>query len=309
MRQAFIDAMCQLALKNPRIMLITGDLGYRFLDTFAERFPAQFLNIGVSEADMVSVAAGLSTCGFVPFIYSIATFASMRAFEQIRDDICLQNLNVKIVGIGAGFAYTKAGPTHHSFEDIALMRTLPNMTIVCPVDPPQARSAAIALAALSGPAYLRLERNPEKSYYNKPPEFTVGRGYTVEEGKQTAIIVTGTKIGFAQKIISLVKHRNFHPSIIGLPTVEPLDVKLLKQLSRTHKNWITLEEHRINGGLGSAVLEWLNDVGLADRTRLLRIGLTDGFNPESGDYGFLLSQNHMTPDQIAVRIDAFISHG
>jgi transketolase len=309
MRKAFIDGLCEVAQKNPRVMLITGDLGYRFLEKFSERFPDQFLNIGVSEADMVSVAAGLATCGYIPFIYSIASFASMRAFEQIRDDICLQNLNVKIVAIGAGLAYTKAGPTHHSYEDIALMRMLPNMTIINPVDPPETRNVIAQVVRDNGPTYIRLERNPEKDFHKNPPDFRIGSGYLVSPGKDGIILTTGTKIEYAMTISKRLQKKNIRLGIAAFPTIVPLDEHLLQSLANRYHQWITLEEHSINGGFGTAILEWANEKDLIGKIQIHRLGLTAKTETKSGDYDYLLSQNSLTVLQITAKIFHWLHHG
>lgn len=309
MRAAFVDGLCRLAKNNPRIMLITGDLGYRFLDKFAVRFPGQFLNIGVAEANLVSVAAGLSTCGFVPFIYSIATFVSMRAFEQIRTDIVLQNLNVKIVGIGAGMAYTKAGPTHHSYEDIALMRTLPRMTIVDPIDTFETLAATLAIAKLVGPAYLRIERNPEVSYHTQEPDFQIGKGYVAEKGEKLAILFTGTKLGLASQIADKLHQKNIHPTIAVMPTIKPVDFKLINSLAKKHKYFVTVEEHSVVNGFGTGILEYLNECGISDQIRLKRFGLRENFKTQTGDYQYLLSQNQLTPEIISTGILKWMRHG
>src|SRR4030042_5120910 len=181
MRAAFIRGLIKAADADPRGILMTGDLGYRFLEPFARKFPDRFLNIGVAEANLVTVAAGLSTTGYIPFIYSIATFASIRAYEQIRIDIAMQKLNVKIVGVGAGLAYNKAGPTHHSMEDVGLMRLLPDMTIISPIDIYETEAATAEIARHKGPIYLRLERNPKEPFYHKLPDFRIGKGYGITE--------------------------------------------------------------------------------------------------------------------------------
>jgi transketolase len=301
MRAAFVDALCTLAQKDARIMLITGDLGYRFLDKFADRFPDQFLNIGVAEANLVSVAAGLSTCGYVPFIYSIATFASLRAFEQIRTDISMQNLNVKIVGIGAGLTYTKAGPTHHSLEDISMMRTLSNMVIIDPVDTFEAREATLAIAKYVGPVYLRLERNPQNPVRLSPVGFKIGIANIIEQGKDVVIFVTGTKIELARELSALLVTHKINPTIVEMPTVRPLDNRLLTQLSKVHKVWVTLEEHARNGGLGSEILEWVNDSEIADNVKIIRFGLTK-LMTATGDYSNLMAQNGMTAGRMVQQI-------
>jgi transketolase len=307
MRAAFVRGLITAAEKNPKIMLITGDLGYRFLEPFAKRFPDRFLNIGVSEANMVTVASGLSTTGFVPFIYSIATFASMRAFEQIRTDISLQNLNVKIVGIGAGLAYTKAGPTHHSMEDIALMRLLPNMKIVVPIDPPEAESATAIIASDTGPCYFRLERNPPDPYNQAMPDFRIGKSYRIAGTRSdaktrasVALLFTGTKLGLVKDTAKMLEKRDISVSLYAFPTIHPLDSAALKIIAKKHTVIVTLEEHRVSGGFGTAVGECLIQMNLP--VVLVKIGLRDGYSTLSSDYDRLLEHHGMVPKLMAAKI-------
>jgi transketolase len=307
MRQAFVKAMCELAEHNRKIMLITGDLGYKILEPYAQKYPDQFCNIGVAEANLVTVAAGLSTVGFVPYIYSIAVFATMRAFEQIRDDIILPNSNVKIVGIGAGLAYTLAGATHHSVEDIAIMRSLPGMKIISPADPFETFVATKAAASISGPVYLRLEKNPQLNVYDQiPKKWEIGKAKIVEEGKKLAIFFTGTKYTLAKNISEMLHKNNIHPTIISVPTVAPLDHKLLAKVSQTHPLWMTLEEHHRSGGFGTAVSEYLEDQNLTGKIQLLKIGLNNEIIQKTGNYEELLSFYGMSFVTISKKIHNFI---
>ncbi len=306
MRRAFITALGQAAAKDKRIILITGDLGYRILEPFAERFPDRFLNIGVAEANLVTVAAGLSTAGYIPFIYSIATFATLRPFEQIRNDIALQRLNVKIVGIGAGFAYTKAGPTHHSLEDIALMRTLPGMTIVAPADPPETYSAVGALVGYRGPCYLRLERNPDKPHYSKPPRFHVGKAVHLRKGTKVAILLTGTKVELAMTVAERLAQKKVAASVYAFPTIAPLDTKALDTIASSHRVIATLEEHFREGGFGSSVLEYVS--GLPSPVRVLRYGMEKRYVPYSANYETLCRINHFTAGLVTRSIVAYLAH-
>ena len=216
MRKAFVKAMCEVAQKDKRIMLLTGDLGFNILEEFKYAFPERFLNIGVAEANLVTVAAGLSTTGYTPFIYSIATFMTMRPFEQIRNDISLQKLNVKIVGVGGGLSYTKAGPTHHSVEDIALMRMLPDMVIVAPFDQDETYAATKVIARYRGPVYLRIGRNPEMTIPLQKRKFVLGKGMQIRQGKEIALLITGSQIVHALEAVSQLERKNIFPSLYVL---------------------------------------------------------------------------------------------
>jgi transketolase len=327
MRAAFIRGLIKSARKDNRIMLITGDLGFRFLEPFANNFPDRFINIGVAEANLVTVAAGLASVGWKPFIYSIATFASMRAFEQIRTDIVMQKLNVKIVGIGAGLAYNKAGPTHHSMEDIALMRLLPGMDIVAPVDVNETEAVTQVLSSTNNPAYLRLEKNPAESIHPQIPEFKLGTGYSISKngspdkkstlqsttsriatqsiagglrGDSIALLVTGTKVGTGIKVAGLLNDKLKKVDLYAFPTINPLDKKLLDKIIIKNQIIITIEEHRISGGFGTAVGEYIQERNY--KNKLVKIGLNDVITSISAEYDRLLSYHHMLPRQIANRI-------
>lgn len=302
MRKAFITALCDIAKRDKRVFLITGDLGFRVLELYRDQFPDRFLNIGVAEANLVTVAAGLSTTGYIPFIYSIATFASMRPFEQIRNDVSLQNSNVKIVAIGAGLAYTKAGPTHHSMEDIAIMRTLPNMTIVAPIEPMQTESAVRAVVAHTGPVYLRLERNPEIEIFKKPPPFAIGSAYLVLKGRDIALLATGTKVSLALQVSRLLKLSSIHPAVYAFPTIAPLDARMLTRIARLYPTVVTIEEHRKSGGFGTAVLEFIQDRNFRPPPRVIRFGMKNEFTPISASYERMIAFHGLTAANIAASI-------
>lgn len=303
MRKAFVKALCEEAKKNPKIFLITADLGFNVLEPFIEKFPKRFLNVGVAEANLISVAAGLSANGFMPFVYSIATFASMRPFEQIRNDISLQNRNVKIVAVGAGLAYNRAGPTHHSAEDIAIIRSLPNITIVNPADTLECYQATKLLARLDGPAYLRIERNPEdlQEPYTKPA-FKIGKGQIIAKGKGVAILTTGTKIPTAFLIRKALGNLNVNPAIYSFPTIKPLDYNLLKSIASSFKTIITIEEHQTSGGFGGAVSEFISGPQNPHINKVLRFGLKDSPSLTSAQYDALMHHHSLTPKQIAKSI-------
>ena len=190
MRQAFINVLTELARKDKRIFLLTGDLGFSVFEKFKEEFPKRFFDIGVAEQNMIGIASGLALSGKVAFVYSIIPFLIMRPFEQIRLDICYQNTNVKMVGVGGGFAYGSAGSTHHATEDIAIMRALPNMTVVCPADPVETELSIRCAVKYNGPVYIRLGGEKGK-IYSREPNFKLGRGIVVREGRDVSIVSTG----------------------------------------------------------------------------------------------------------------------
>ena len=297
MRNAFIRGLTALAERDDRVVFLTGDLGYKLFDDFAERFPGRFLNAGVAEQNMVGVAAGLALEGFRPFVYSIATFATLRCLEQIRDDVCYNGLAVTVVGVGGGFSYGANGPTHHATEDLAVMRALPNMTVVAPGDPVEAELAVAALP--DTPTYLRLGRAGDPVVHQLPPEFRIGRAITVREGDDCALLSTGGMLPTAVEAAELLAGRGIAARVVSMHTVKPLDEDALERSRRTRLT-VTLEEHSRVGGFGSAVSEWMaanNGSG-----PLLSIAAEDAFANEVGDADSLRRRNGLDAESIARRV-------
>jgi transketolase len=304
MRAAFIDALTEVAAGDDRIMFLTGDLGFKLFDDFAARYPGRFVNVGVAEATMASVAAGLAFEGKKPFIYSIAPFATLRCYEQIRVDVCYHNADVTVVGVGGGYSYGPCGPTHHALEDIAVMRVLPNMTVVCPGDPAEATAAVHALAAHRGPAYLRLGRAGEPSVHQGPIAFRIGDSIRLREGRDVTLISTGTTLGIAAQVADLLARRNVSCRLISMPTVKPLDVAAIEAAATETTVVATVEEHSLVGGLGSAVAEHLLEAGIA--TRFRRFAAADQFAHTCGDQQFHREANALTPAAISAAVRALL---
>lgn len=299
MRNAFIETLEKEATKNKNIILLTGDLGFTVFENFEKKFPNRFFNMGVAEANMIGVATGLALSGKIPIVYSIAPFVTLRPFEQIRNDICMHNANVKIVGVGAGLSYSHAGPTHHINEDIAVMRTLPNMTIVSPADPVETRLATQEIIKKNGPVYLRLGKKGEKTIYNTPPKYTIGKAIIVQKGSKIALICSGPIIN---NVLESRKYLNkIKPTIISMHTIQPLDLDLLSQISETHKIIISIEEHSIIGGLGGAISEFLCEYPRKDFI-FKRLGIPNKFCLVVGDHDYLRDHFSLSPVKIAKSI-------
>src|SRR3954470_17523784 len=194
MRMSFIEALCEAAARDARVHLLTADLGYSVVEPFAAAFPRRFTNVGVAEQNLIGVAAGLALCGKCVFVYSIANFPTLRCLEQVRNDVCYHQADVKIVAVGGGLAYGPQGYTHHGVEDLAIMRALPGMTVVAPGDPIETRLATRALARQPGPAYLRLGKAREPAVHASPPRFRLGRAIRVRAGRDATLISTGTML-------------------------------------------------------------------------------------------------------------------
>lgn len=257
MRSAFIQTLMELAEHDPRIVLIVGDLGFGLVEPFAARFPDRFINVGVAEQNMTGIAAGMALSGAVVFTYSIGNFSTLRCLEQIRNDVCHHNANVKIVSVGAGLAYGALGASHHCIEDISVMRALPNMTVVSPADPVEARMATQAIPALRGPAYLRLGRSGEPMVHEGPITFQFGKAIQMADGHDVTLIATGAMVHGAVQAAHDLRRSGIYARVLSMHTLKPLDEDAI--LSAAHQTGaiVTIEEHSIIGGLGSAVAEVL----------------------------------------------------
>ena len=283
MRQAFLSALLTAAEADERIWLLCGDLGYSVLEPFAARFPDRFLNCGVAEQTMIGVAAGLARDGRIPFVYSIANFASLRCAEQIRNDVAYHGLPVKIVSVGAGFAYGTAGFTHFGLEEVALLRTFPNMVVVAPGDPWETSAAVIALARDPRPAYLRLGKGREPRVHAGPPDFALGRAIVVRAGRDLTILAAGGLLAVAAEAVETLAASGLAVELVSMPSIVPLDETALADAAQRTGKLLTVEEHG-PGGLGSAVAEWIAERGLAVRLKRLHVGRERPVAAGSQDY-------------------------
>ena len=288
MRTAFINTLRDLAKNNKNIFLLNGDLGFSVLEEFTKAYPDRSLNMGVAEANMIGVAAGLALSGKTVFVYSIIPFVTARVFEQIRNDIALQKANVKIVGVGSGLTYGQLGPTHHSIEDIALMRVLPNMTVVCPGDPFETTEATKALAALNGPAYLRIGKKGEPAVHRNTPVFKIGKSILIRKGRDGTLIATGNMLPTASALVNEFVKRGKKLRLISMHTIKPLDHRIIIKAAKETPAIFTLEEHNVIGGLGSATAEILAEIPANKKMKhFRRFGICDRFTLMAGSHDFL----------------------
>lgn len=260
MRTAFINQLIEERRKNDRVFLIVGDLGYHVVDDFANEFPESFLNAGIAEQNMMGVAAGLAHEGFIVYVYSIGNFPTMRCLEQIRNDIAYNNLNVRIISVGAGFAYGSLGASHHTTEDIAIMRSLPNMVVASPSDPIETKIITSLSVIHQGPMYLRLGKAGEK-FTHQPEEFTelkIGSIVPIiYKPDSIAIFSTGS---ITSAIQTEIRNKKLPYSLYSVPFIKPLDKKSVLSICKKHDKFITLEEHQSSGGMSSAIVEIINDL-------------------------------------------------
>lgn len=297
MRNAYLAALYDLAKGNRDILALVADNGAIIYDKFRKDYPEQFLNFGISEANMISVAAGLASTGKIPFAYTIASFLTMRAFEQIRNDVCLQKANVKLTGIGAGFIYSNLGPTHHAVEDIAIMRSLPNMTIFSPADPLEAAKVTCAAAEISGPVYIRLSTGGTPKIYDKDYDFKAGRAVRLREGSDIAIISSGGITYEAIKATEVLSSSGISARLINLHTIKPIDEGEILRAAAETKAVLTVEEHSLCGGIGSAVAEILGRGGTYP-VRMKCLGLDNCFPCGYGTYDEMKEMNGLSMDNI-----------
>lgn len=286
MRSAFIKALVELAERDPRIVLVVGDLGFGLVEPFVARFPDRFINAGVAEQNMTGIAAGMALSGAIVFTYSIGNFPTLRCLEQIRNDICYHDANVKIVSVGAGLAYGALGASHHSTEDIAVMRALPNMTVVSPADPIEVRMATNAVAGVSGPAYLRLGRSGEPFVHEGPIAFQIGKAIQVADGDDVTLIATGAMVHEAVQAADDLRRNGICARVLSMHTLKPLDEKAVISAMNETAAIVTVEEHSIIGGLGSAVAEVIAERSM-HAIPLKRLALPSQFISTVGSQSYL----------------------
>lgn len=294
MRAAFVEALAELAAKDERIVLLTGDLGFMALEPFSERFPNRFFNVGVAEQNMVGLATGLSEAGFVPFIYSIATFATLRGYEFIRNGPVLHRLPVRIVGVGGGFDYGSAGPTHHGLEDIGVTRLQPGLTVIAPADHLQTRAALLETRELEGPIYYRLGKDDRTEVPGLEGRFTLGRAEIVRGGDSLLLVTMG---GITATTVAAAETLDAAVLVVSTLNPPPAD-DLAQHLSRFDRV-LTVEAHYVTGGLGSLVAEVIAERGL--RCKLVRCGVEKEADGRSGSPAYYLERHGLSREAIIAR--------
>ncbi len=299
MRTAYLDSLYNLAQKDKRVYALISDNGAIVYDKYRKDLAGQYLNLGISEANMLGMAAGMASCGKIPFAYTIGAFLAYRSLEFIRNDICLQNMNVKIVGTGAGMKYSALGPTHHSTEDLGCLRSLPNLTILSPASPMEVAKATRAAYEHMGPIYLRLGTNGEQEIYEQDYQFEIGKGVTLAEGDDITIIGTGNILAEVLRVRDMLNRKGISARIINMHTIKPLDKEIILKAIGETKALVTVEDHDIIGGLGSAVAEVVAESGKG--TRFVRVGLKENFAVGYGTYSDMIGQNKLCAEEITLR--------
>jgi transketolase len=299
MRRTFATTLAELATKDERIMLLTGDLGFMALEPFANMHPDRFLNMGVAEQNMIGVAAGLAEAGYIPFCYSIATFASMRGYEFFRNDVIAQRLQVRLVGVGTGFEYGHNGISHYALEDLALMRAQPGLTLIAPADAEQAKTALIKSWDVAGPVYYRLGKDDRLKVPGLQGRFELGGSQTVREGRDLAIVTTGPIAAEAWAAAEQLAAHGVSASLTVVACLNPAPSKDLESVLSEAPLAMSVEGHYLNGGLGSLLAELIAEKNL--RTRLVRCGVAATPDGHSGDEQYLLNASGLTAEQLVAR--------
>lgn len=301
MRNAFAKTITALAAEDDRIVLLSGDIGNRLFDEFKAAYPRRFYNCGVAEANMVGMAAGLAMSGLRPVCYTIAPFLTYRCLEQIRVDLCYHHVPVVLVGTGAGLSYASLGATHHSCEEMGMLRLLPGLAVVAPADSAEVRGALRSALQQPGPVYVRIGKKGEPAVHSSDPAFEIGKAIPLREGKEICFLCAGTVLSEAIGAADLLAAEGVSAKVVSFHTLKPLDTLLLAEVFGRCRLVATVEEHSVLGGLGGAVAEWLSE---QDRppARLLRLGSPDAFLHETCDQAEARERFGLTPAGLAERV-------
>ncbi|WP_044561925.1 transketolase family protein [Azospirillum sp. B4] len=300
MRQQALDMVHELARRDSRVVFIGSDLGPGVLEAMRQEFPDRFFMEGVSEANIIGMAAGLAMDGYIPYVNTIATFLTRRCYEQLAIDLCLHNLPVRLISNGGGMVYAPLGPTHLATEDLAIVRALPNMSVVAPADETEMIRMMGASLDLPGPLYIRVGKGNEPVVTGHIPGFTFGKAVELRSGRDVVLISTGAQTGQTLKAADLLAETGVDAGLLHLPTVKPLDRDAVLSAAVGTALLVSVEEHTLIGGLGSAVADLLADAGVLKP--LLRLGLPDAYPTGYGSQEYLLGQAGLLPAQIAAQV-------
>lgn len=308
MRDAFIRRLTTLATSDPRIVLLTGDLGFKVLDDYAQLLPRQFLNVGVAEQNLAAVATGMALEGHIAFTYSIGNFPTLRCLEQLRNDACYHRANVKVVAVGGGFSYGPLGFSHHATEDLAILRALPGMTVVAPADLWEAEEATAALIAREGCAYLRLDKSNAASNPSPGEVFELGRSRLLREGDAVTLFGCGGIVGELLDAAEELAATGIECRVVSHHTVSEVDKAAVQSAIEQTRGIVTVEEHSVVGGLGSVIAEYCLDANLRPR-HFRRLGLWNEFATEVGSQLYLRKRYGMDRAAVVVAVRAMLAKG
>ena len=304
MRDTVIRTLIELGKEDKDVELITGDLGFGVLKSFWETLPNQFINAGIAVQNMTGVAAGMALEGKKVFTYSIGNFPTLRCLEQIRNDCAYHNANVNVICVGGGYVYGSLGMSHHATEDIAILRALPDVTVICPGDPVEAALAVKKIAQTDGTCYLRLGRGGEQNVNTVIKEFEIGKAYKLRDAKdfnkKVAVFSTGAILEETSKACDMLEENGIAVEQYSFPTVKPIDRKVIEDCADRFDNIFTVEEHNIVGGFGGAVAEVLAECG--GKAKLHRIGIDDFYCIEVGSQAYLREQVGINAEGIVRKV-------
>jgi transketolase len=305
MQKAYISTLYELACKDKRIVSIIPDSGTDYDEMFSRDLPGQFYNMGIAEEHSVAAAAGMATCGKIPFIYTSGAFLAYRSYEFIRDDVCLQNCNVKIVGMGSGLAWSTLGPTHHTTEDISVLRAIPNLNVFSPATPIEVKKAVRMAYELEAPVYLRLGMKGEKEFYNEE-DANCNDAYSIlREGNDVVLITTGSILSEVMTAAELLESKGIQCGIINIFSIKPFPVDIIHEISLKAKCLISVEEHNTFGGLGGIISEILAERRTS--SVLHRIGLNNCFAKGYGTLEEVRRQNKLDSSSICQSVCDFLN--
>lgn len=287
MRATFINTLTEMARKDSRIMCVIGDTGYSVFESFEAEFGNRFINVGIAEQNFIGVGAGLAAMGMKPYLYNVVSFMTLRATEEIMLDVCYQDNPVVLVGVGGGYAYATAGPTHHALQDIATMTMMPNMTVVCPGDPIEMRAVMLESLEYNKPLYIRIGRSVDPVVHKKTIDFEIGKALLMREGADGVIFATGTMLKDAVKVCDILESSGINVALYSMHTIKPLDKEIILKCARKYPAVFTIEEHSVIGGLGYAVGNLLAENMNWCNAKFKTFGIPDEFAAVTGTREYL----------------------
>lgn len=306
MRATFVNTLAEMARKNDKIMCVIGDTGFSVFENYEKEFKERFVNAGIAEQNFVAFGAGLAAMGMKAYLYNVVSFMTYRGYEQILLDIAYQENPAVLVGVGGGHAYGTAGPTHHGYFDISMMRQLPNMTVVCPADPMEMRAVMLFSETYEKPMYIRIGRSVDPVIHDRPISFELGKAVPLRDGKDAVLFACGVMVKDAIAACKSLEERGISVALYSMPSIKPIDEPLIKACMSRYPYLFTLEEHSVNGGLGSAVGDVMLEHPDSGRARLFKMGFPDKFAPVTGTREYLNGLYGMDPAGIAERIERML---
>lgn len=300
MQSAYISKLMELAERDRNVLHLVADSGTGFDEMFRRNFPGQMYNFGIAEAHMTAAAAGMATGGKIPFVFTAGAFLAYRAYEFIRDDICFQNLNVKIVGMGSGLAWSTLGPSHHTTEDISVLRSLPNLCILSPATPLETAACVELAYRQKGPVYIRIGMNHEREFYEEGHSLVIGKNEVMKTGEDATVFTTGSILEEVWEAGKLLEEKGISMGIVNVASLKPFDEESVLKAAASSRLIVTVEEHNVYGGLGGIVSEVIAGAGTG--RRVVRIGLEDRFADGYGTQQSVRAENGLDAAGICSRI-------